>query len=273
MLAQFLCAARIARVQDKSIDQTDTDLSGGLAASRLRHALDNDEFALFCQPILALSGTTRYPMAEVLIRLREEETAMLPPGEFLPVFEHYKMMPQLDRWVVRQVVRRLAKGSRVPWFTINVSSQTIEDGEFPAFFAAEMKAAAPRSVLFEINESDLIARPQAVARFVAAIKSGGGGAVMDSFGRKSVSFGPLKALAPDFVKVDGAIIRKLLKSEVARTKLSAVMRVGQALPFGVIAECVEEQDVLLRLKAMGVGFAQGFGVHQPQPIDAIAEKS
>jgi EAL domain-containing protein (putative c-di-GMP-specific phosphodiesterase class I) len=260
-------------VQDKSIDQSDSDLSGGLAASRLKHALDNDEFELFCQPIMALGGTLHYPMAEVLIRLREEETAMLPPGEFLPVFEHYRMMPQLDRWVVRQVVRRLAKGSRVPCFTINVSAQTIEDAEFPAFFAAEMKAVPAGSVMFEINEADMMARAQAVARFMKAVKAAGGGAIMDSFGRKSVSFGPVKALAPDFVKVDGSIVRKLLKSEVARTKLSAVMRVGQSVPFGVIAECVEEQDVLLRLKAMGVGFAQGFGVHQPQPIDAIAEKS
>jgi EAL domain-containing protein (putative c-di-GMP-specific phosphodiesterase class I) len=259
-------------VQDKPIDQTDTDLSGGLAASRLRDALENDEFALFCQPIMALSGATRYPMAEVLIRLREEETAMLPPGEFLPVFEHYKMMPQLDRWVVRQVVRRLVKGSLVPCYTINVATQTIEDAEFPAFFAAEMKSVPPGSVMFEVNESDLISRPQAVTRFVAAVKSAGGGAIMDSFGRKSVSFGPVKALAPNFVKVDGSIIRKLITSEVARTKLSAVQRVGQAVAFGVIAECVEEQDILLRLKALGVGYAQGFGVHQPQPLDKIAQK-
>jgi EAL domain-containing protein (putative c-di-GMP-specific phosphodiesterase class I) len=258
-------------VHEKSIDQTDTALAGGLAASRLRHALENDEFALFCQPILALSGTTRYPMAEVLIRLREEEQAMLPPGEFLPVFEHYKMMPQLDRWVVRQVVRRLVKGSRVPCFTVNIATQTIEDPEFPAFFAAEMKAVAARSVLFEIDETDLLLRQPAVARFTAAVKAAGGGVIIDSFGRKSVSFGPVKALAPDFVKVDGGIIRKLLTSEVARTKLSAVQRVGKTVPFGVIAECVEEQDVLVRLKALGVGYAQGFGILQPQLLDKIAQ--
>lgn len=257
-------------MQDKPIDQTDSALAGGLnAAPRLRQALDNDEFALYCQAVLALTGSQRYPMAEILVRLREEEQAMLPPGEFLPVFEHYRMMPQLDRWVVRQVVRHIAKGSAPGRFTINVSTQTIDDADFPKFFAAEVKALPPRSILFEIAEGDLLARPESVARFVAAMRAGGGGIVVDGFGRKSVSFTPLKSLQPDFVKIDGSITRKLLSSEVARTKLSAIQRVGAAVGFGVIAECVEEQEVLERLKALGVGYAQGFGIHTPQSIDAL----
>src|SRR3954465_7407428 len=82
---------------------------------RLRTALDKDEFELFCQPILALQGGgERYPLAEVLVRLREEERALVPPGEFLPVFEHYRMMPQLDRWVVPRRVKRLAHGPPPP---------------------------------------------------------------------------------------------------------------------------------------------------------------
>jgi len=257
-------------VQDKSIDQTDSALAGGLnAASRLRQALDNDEFALYCQAVLALAGSERHPMAEILVRLREEEQAMLPPGEFLPVFEHYRMMPQLDRWVVRKVVQHIARGSTPKRFTINISTQSIDDAEFPKFFSAEARALPPRSILFEIAEGDLLARAEPVARFVAAIRAGNGGVIVDGFGRKSVSFTPLKSLKPDFVKIDGSITRKLLTSEVARTKLAAVQRVGTAVGFGVIAECVEEQEVLERLKALGVGFAQGFGIHTPQAIDAL----
>ena len=255
----------------KPIDQTDADLAGGLnAVSRLRRALENDEFALFCQAVLSLGAGERFPMGEILVRMREEETALLPPGEFLPVFEHYRMMPQLDRWIVRQVVRRLAQGgSKPPRFSINISGQTIEESEFPEFFAAEMKTAPAGSVLFEIAESDLLARPDAVARFVADLKVAGGGVVIDGFGRKSVSFTPLTSLRPDFVKIDGSITRRLVSSEVARIKLAAVMRVGTAVGFGVIAECIEEQEVLARLKALGVGYAQGFGIHVPQAIEAL----
>ena len=99
----------------KVIDQTDPGLAGwDNPIARLGQALEKDEFSLYCQPILALQGAERYPMGEVLVRMREEERAMLPPGEFLPVFEHYYMMPQLDRWVVSHVVKHLARGSRLP---------------------------------------------------------------------------------------------------------------------------------------------------------------
>src|SRR5881394_988976 len=128
-------------MNDPFLDRMDSELAGWSdPVRRLRDAIENDEFELYCQPILQFVGDERYPMAEVLVRLREEERALLPPGEFLPVFEHYRMMPQLDRWVVRQVVRHLAKGSKPARFTINIAAQTIEDAEFPRFFAAEAKA-------------------------------------------------------------------------------------------------------------------------------------
>jgi EAL domain-containing protein (putative c-di-GMP-specific phosphodiesterase class I) len=263
-------------MNDKLMEHANAELAGWTNPQlRLSDALHKDEFALYCQPILALSGPERYPMAEVLVRLREEEKALLPPGEFLPVFEHYRMMPQLDRWVVSRVLRRIKAGSKVPCFCANLSGQTLEDLDFPKFFADEVKATGvpASSVCFELDETDVLAKPQAVARFTAAAKATGAGIVIDGFGRKAVSFTPLKALAVDYVKVDGSIVRKLLQSEVARTKMNAVLRVGQAVGFRVIAECVEEQDILMRLKALGVGFAQGFGIHHPQPIDAIAEAS
>jgi EAL domain-containing protein (putative c-di-GMP-specific phosphodiesterase class I) len=259
---------------DKSIDQTDASLCGFGAnpAARLRDALAKDEFALYCQPILSLAGPDRFPMGEVLVRLREEEQAMLPPGEFLPVFEHYRMMPELDRWVVRHIALRLAQGSRIPCFTMNVSSQTLEDAEFPKYVSEQLKAAGTPvdSLVFEIEEADVLQRRESVTRFVAAMKVVGAGVLIDGFGRKAVSFTPLKTVGAHFVKVDGSIVRKLLKSEVALTKLSAILRVGQAIDLKVIAECVEEPEILERLKSLGVPYAQGFGIVKPQPMDSLA---
>src|SRR5688572_24577473 len=126
--------------------------------ARLREALAKDEFRLFCQPIAALDGARqRYPMAEVLVRMREEEAALLPPGEFLPVFEHYGMMPQLDRWVFSHTVQQLARGSRFARFTINVSGQTLRDAAFPGFAAAQLRAAgvAMDAVTLAVEESHL----------------------------------------------------------------------------------------------------------------------
>ncbi|MGQ0545580.1 MAG: EAL domain-containing protein [Betaproteobacteria bacterium] len=258
---------------DDDIDRTHAELAGfAQPAGRLRQAIDRDEFTLYCQPILALSGEDRYPMAEVLVRMREEEKALLPPGEFLPVFEHYRMMPQLDRWVVRHTVRRLAAGSRIKRFTINVHGQTLDDEEFPRFVAAQLSSnrVPAAALLFEIDESDTLARLNAAAGFAAAYHAQGGRVLVDGFGRRSVSFAAVKEIRAEFVKVDGSIVRRLLGSEVARTKMGAILRVGKALGYAVVAEFVEEQDILLRLKALDVPYAQGFGVYQPHPIEALA---
>jgi EAL domain-containing protein (putative c-di-GMP-specific phosphodiesterase class I) len=258
-------------VDERFLERMESELAGWAdPVARLKQALEKDEFALFCQPILALKGAERYPMGEVLVRLREEERALLPPGEFLPVFEHYRMMPQLDRWVVRHVVLQLAGGSRLRRFTVNVSGQTLADPDFPAFVAAELmrSGVAAGSLLFEIDESDTLSELPAATRFATAIKSIGGGLLIDGFCRRAVSFAPLKALRVDYVKVDGSVVRKLLTSGVAATKMNAILRVAEATGLGVVAECVEGEDVLARLKALGVGFAQGFGVHPPHPIDA-----
>lgn len=254
-------------------DRMDAQLAGWSASiERLHSALDNDEFQLFCQPILALQEAPAYPLGELLVRLREEERALMPPGDFLPVFEHFRMMPQLDRWVVRHALKRLTAGSRIGRFTINVSAQTLEDAEFPRFVSAQLKShnVSPEALGFEIDEADALQRPAAAKQFAQASRALGTAVSLDGFGRRAVSFMPIQDLGVQFVKVDGAIIRKLTTSDVARGKLDSIVRASVPLGFSIVAECVEEPDVLERLKAMGVAFAQGFGVHAPQPIDALA---
>jgi EAL domain-containing protein (putative c-di-GMP-specific phosphodiesterase class I) len=265
--------------KDPSIDGTSAELAGWpKPLQRLREALEHDEFTLYCQPIIALkpqgqgAAALSFPMAEVLVRMREEERALLPPGEFLPVFEHYGMMPELDRWVVRHTIKHLARGSRIPCFMINVSTQTLKDAQFAAFVEAEMRAAKlpMEAVLLEIDESDALAQPKVAAGFAAAVRAYGGGVVIDGFCRRAVSFSPFKELRPRFVKVDGVVIRKLMSSEAAQTKLQAVVQVADLMEIGVIAECVEEKSLLAGLKDFGVGYAQGFGIFQPQPIESLA---
>jgi EAL domain-containing protein (putative c-di-GMP-specific phosphodiesterase class I) len=242
--------------------------------SRLRKALKQDEFVLFCQPILALRGNGGFALAEVLIRLREEEQALLPPGEFLPLFEQHEMMPLLDRWVLVRIVQRIAAGCRVARLAMNVSGQTLLDAEFPGFFAETVKRSKipPAAVVFEVDERDLVGRPQAVKRFAERMRSTGGGLAVSGFGRRLDSFDALEAMRPDFVKVDGSIILKILKSATSEGLLKAVLRVGASLRIGVVAECVEDQDTLTRLVSLGVGYAQGFGVTTPRPLEQLSPR-
>ncbi len=260
-------------IPDRRAQEHDAGLSGWKnPLERMRQALERDEFELYCQPIAALSGPVRFPIGEALVRLRQEETSLMPPGEFLPVFEHYRMMPALDRWVVHSVIRHIARRSRLPRFSINVSSQTIEDATFPGSVAQMlMMGGVPgSSILFEIDETSLLAHPEAVDRFGGAVSAIGCRLMIDGFGRRAVTFAPVKRLRVAFVKVDGVIVRKLLTSSSAERKLLAILRVAEAIGFEVVAEMVEEQDILTRLKALGVSHAQGFGIHEPQPIARFA---
>jgi len=265
-----------AKDVDPLLQQMDSALMGWTEpAERLRLALEKNELTLFCQPIVALSGPVLFPMAEVLVRLREEEKALLPPGEFLPVFEHYRLMPALDRWVVREILRQLARGLRIARFTINLAGQTIEDPEFAKSVAlALIEAGVPgKALLFEISESDTLARLEPAIRLANGVRAVGCGVVVDGFGRRSASFAPLKALRPDFVKVDGVIVRKILANRATEDKLKAVLRVGEVMGYSVIAEMVEDQDILVRLKALGVGYAQGFGIRQPHAVELLAARA
>jgi EAL domain-containing protein (putative c-di-GMP-specific phosphodiesterase class I) len=239
---------------------------------RIRQALAKDELALYCQPIASLQGGAGFPMAEVLVRLREEEKALLPPGEFLPVFEQYGLMPELDKWVVRHVLGHISRGSRIARFSINISSQSLADAAIPKAIALELVSAgvSGSALLFEIDEADSLARLAAATQFARGIRAVGCGLMLDGFGRRSRSFGALKALQVDFVKIDGSIVRKLLSEPAAETRLRAIQTVGEAMGFKLIAEMVEDQDILVRLKALGVAFAQGFGICEPHAIELVA---
>jgi EAL domain-containing protein (putative c-di-GMP-specific phosphodiesterase class I) len=241
----------------------------------LRHALSADAFELYCQPIAALGGLVMaYPMGEILIRLREEEQALLPPGEFLPVLEHYGLMPHLDRWVLRETLRRLAVGSRIARLCLNLSAQTLADPAFPAFVAEQLAATRVpgNCVLFEIEEHVAMAVPDSVARFGALAGSLGAGMVIDGFGRTPDAL-QLLVYVPCVraVKLQGSFTRQLLAQGKPSRLLERYLRETATRGIMAVAESVEEARALPQLKALGIRYAQGFGVYKPQPLDSFVE--
>jgi EAL domain-containing protein (putative c-di-GMP-specific phosphodiesterase class I) len=177
-------------------------------------------------------------------RLREEEARLLPPGDFLPAFEHYKMMAEFDRWVLRNALRRLGQGGGIRKLSVNISAQTIEEGGFAPFAAMQLRLAQlePAALVIEIDENDALDRREACERFAAEMKGIGCQLLLDFFARRAVTFEPLKALLVDYVKVDGSITRNVLRSGGAAAKMKAILRIGQVTGVGVIAECVEEEQ-------------------------------
>jgi len=239
-------------------------------AAYLRQALAEEAFAVFCQPICALGNPLTYPMAEALVRLREEETALCPPGEFLPVLEHYGLMPELDRWVVRKVLRHMADGAH-RGFSVNVAPQTLHDGAFPAFVARELNASGVSAdrLLFELDEPDTLS--PAGHRFAAAIGKLGSGIIIDGLGRGADFVEPLKTPGIRYIKVCSSLTRQLTGSAPLDEELRALLQVAAGMKIKVIAECVEDRAGLVALHRRGVAFAQGFGVFQPHPLESCME--
>lgn len=257
------------------LDRMEGELLGwDQPAARLKEALEYDHFRLYAQPIRRAEGAAEAGvpvLAEILVRLREEEARMLPPGDFLPAFEHFGMMAELDRWVVRNALRGLGGAGGLKKISINVSGQTIDEHGFAPFVAVQLRLAGlpPESLVIELDENDAIDRRTAAERFALEMKGIGCDLLLDGFARRSVSFEPLKGLLADYVKVDGTISRNILRSASAAAKMKAILRVGQVTGVKVIAECVEDDEVLAALTELGVELVQGFGIHRPEPLDDL----
>jgi EAL domain-containing protein (putative c-di-GMP-specific phosphodiesterase class I) len=235
----------------------------------LRKALADDRFAIYCQPLLGLKTDAKYPMAEILVRMSDEEQAMLPPGEFLPVFEELKIMPELDRWVVRHTLLHASAGSAIDAFCVNLSAQTIEDREFIDFVMRELafSAVEPARLLFEIAEADATASADA-HRLAHGIHELGAGVVIQDFQCRAESFRLMRTLRADYIKVEGEIVRRRRTSEAARAALETAVSTAQPAGVRVIAEGIEDLQSLIAVVRLGADYAQGFGVYGSAPIRA-----
>jgi len=211
-------------------------------------------------------------MGEVLVRMREEEKAMMPRAEFLPVLEHYGMMPMLDRWVVSALAKHLARGSRLSCFHHEPLDPDAARRRVPRSRGGELKRRrAGRRVRLRDRGGRRTGPPGAGGGLRIGDEAIGAGALVDGFGRKAVSFTPLKVIGGALRQGDGSIVRKAHDERGGAHQAERDPAGGAGDQTQVIAECAEEQDVLLRLKALGVDFAQGFGIVQPQPIETLAK--
>ena len=246
------------------------------AADRLTAALQNNEFCLYGQTIAPLAAEGK-PLCEILIRLIEEEQNLMPPGAFLLLAEEHGLMPSLDRWVVRNVLEWL--GSRrktdpdhsMMICCINLSAATMADPYFAAYVREQLQIfdIAGASLCIEVGENDAAAHLAETARQSARLKELGCRIALSGFGRNTVSLDILKNFTVDFIKIDGTVILNILRDEVDLAKATAINRVAHAVGIKTIAEFVESDEILTKLRELGIDYAQGFGISRPRPLNGI----
>ena len=238
---------------------------------RLSEAFSNDEFLLYGQSIAPINEQRNLPWGlEILIRLREEEANMAPPGAFLPICEHLGMMPKLDRWVIDRVADWCREHNGVPNLVlhVNLSSATLESDDFADFVDRRLRfgGVAPSHVCFEVACNDIVRGSPEMLASVRSLLTAGCGVAATGFGRDSASFKALRMVSASVVKIDGSVVRGVAHDPVAQAKIASIQRVCGGAGILTVAEFVEEPEQVAKLKAIGVDFAQGYGIARPEPL-------
>jgi len=244
--------------------------------NRLKEALEKDLFKLYCQPIVPINPHKRLNRHyEVLIRLQEDNGQIIPPILFLPAAEKFGLMPAIDLWVVKTALgfqEQLAVSKRFS-IALNLSGQSLSSQEFLDSIVEIIihSSLDPRLICFEVTETTAIQNLSTVIPFMHKLQALGSSFALDDFGSGLSSFGYLKNLPFDFIKIDGCFIKDILHQPFDKAMVNAIHEVSKVMGIKTIAEYVENQDIQDYLITIGIDFAQGFNISKPFPMEKLHE--
>jgi diguanylate cyclase (GGDEF)-like protein/PAS domain S-box-containing protein len=248
-------------------------------AARLAQALDENRFVLFAQRIRKLrSRGSREPErvhAEVLLRMQEADGSLASPAAFLPAAERFHLATRIDRWVLERVVRWMQSVPTlggIEVLSVNLSGQSVGDRAFHAWAMEVLEGAGPTicgRLCLEITETAAITNLPDAAAFISQVHGIGVRVALDDFGAGAASFGYLKTLAVDFLKIDGQFIRDLVADPLDEAAVRCFAEVAEVVGMRTVAEFVDHPKVLAKVRTMGIDFAQGFLIHRPSPIEDL----
>ncbi len=241
-------------------------------AARINNALEDSRFELFRQTILPLQEKESGAHYELLLRMRDENGALVSPDLFIAAAERYGITPNIDRWVVEHALQWLVSEAdereRLAMCSINLSGQSLTDDEFLPFVIRQFQRSGidAEKICFEITETAAIASYAQASRFINALKELGCKFALDDFGTGLSSFGYLKHFPVDYLKIDGSFVKEILHDPIDREMVRSINEIGHLTGKKTIAEFAENTEIITMLKGMGVDFAQGYGVSEPQRI-------
>jgi diguanylate cyclase (GGDEF)-like protein/PAS domain S-box-containing protein len=247
--------------------------------ARAKRALAEDRLYLDVQKIIPLAAAADAPHYELLVRMRDEAGRSVPPGAFLPAVERHNLSVRYDRWVfntavqwLRQNEKAIAPASRL---FINLSRDTAVDPQTAPHLRQVFTQAGvdPRRFGFEVTESIAIGNLSSVNLLIAELRRLGCAFGLDDFGSGVSSFAYLKALGADFLKIDGMFVGNISQDKVDYAMVRSIKDIGHVMGKKVIAESVETEAVLAKLREIGVDYAQGFAVGEPRPLAELGSVS
>jgi len=269
-------AKQAGRNRVHSFEENDIDLMRRRRemqwAARINTALEEDRFELFRQSILPLREQETGAHYELLLRMRDETGKIVTPDNFMTAAEHYGITPNIDRWVIENAFRWLVSDAdereKLAMCSINLSGLSLGDDKFLPYVIDQLARSGldATKICFEITETAAIASFSQANRFIQALKEQGCKFALDDFGSGLSSFGYLKHFPVDYLKIDGSFVKEILHDPIDREMVRSINEIGHLTGKQTIAEFAENMEIINMLRTLGVDYAQGYGVSQPQRI-------
>lgn len=244
--------------------------------AEIQQALDGNEFELLAQPIASLSASNTNPRFEILLRMQDGEGGRVETKALFSAAERYRMMPQIDRWVVSTSIAKLAEvhehvSGRGAVFAINLSGQSLGDDDFLRFIEQEIDSSriSDSSLCFEITESAAVSNMKKAQSFIDRLRQRGCQISLDDFGAGLSSFAYLKNFNVDTLKIDGGFIRDITENRISESMVAAITQVAKVMELKTVAEYVESEETHKLIGELGVDFAQGHFIGKPITLDSV----
>ncbi len=244
--------------------------------SEITEAINQDRLEIHCQKIVDLNDDTSRMHYEALVRMRGKNGELLLPMQFIPAAERYHLISKIDCWMVEKIVEVLENCTcnQDIAVAINLSGQSLADKNFLSRIDACLKQTNldTSRIYFEITETAAIENLEQAYAFIRHFRKFGIRFLLDDFGSGLSSFGYLKNLEVDFIKIDGSFIRDMHNSPTDIAIVETIHQIGHIMGKKTIAEYIETDDLLSLVSEIGIDYAQGYAIHEPQPIEAIIEE-
>jgi len=246
---------------------------------KIQKALNRSDFQLYFQPIQASSGyKDDIWHVEILIRMLKSSGELILPKVFIPAAERYHLMVDIDRWVIKNTFQHLETvlstiNANSFLCSINLSGQSLSDDRFIDFLISELNGSKlePCMLCFEITETAAIANIDDAQRFISILRGMGCQFSLDDFGSGLSSFTYLKRLPIDYLKIDGSFVRNICHDKTDLAMVESIHQVGKVMGIKTIAEFVENEDIAVLLREIGVDYLQGYGIGKPMPLEDAGE--
>lgn len=265
------------RLQSDIIDSDELSKRDDIIAwiSRLNEAIEHNKLLLRCQRIENVSDADALPAYEVLLAIAGERGETIAPAEFLHAAEKYNRMHTVDRWVISNVLRWMHGNpdvvKKLDHLSINLSGHSLNDATLVGFLFEQFQSyPVPRErICFEVTETAAIANLDDAVDFVRELQELGCRFSLDDFGSGLASYGHLKHLPVDYIKIDGSFIRDVANDKADLAMVRSINEMGHLMGKKTIAEYVENDQIRALMAELGVDYVQGFGVEKPRPLDSL----